>query len=296
MSGKGESMANVKEIRTKISSIQSTQKITKAMEMVANSKMRKTQDRMIASRPYAELIRNVIGHLALAHSGLKHSYLKDRDVKRVGYLVISTDRGLCGGLNINLFKSVLSSMSNWQEKGVESDVALIGLRGVSFFSSMKVNIVSQVTGLGDNPNLEDIIGPVKTMLKAYDDGKIDRLYIVTNKFINTMSQKPTIQQLIPLEPDNDEELKTKTWDYIYEPDAGPLLDVMLRRYVESQVFQAVVENLASEQAARMVAMKAATDNGANLINDLQIIYNKARQGAITNELIDIVSGAAAVSS
>lgn len=288
-------MANAKEIRTKIASIQSTQKITKAMEMVANSKMRKTQDRMAATRPYAELIRKVIGHLALASSSVKHPYLKDRDVKRVGYLIISTDRGLCGGLNINLFKTVITDMNNWQAKGVESDVALIGSRGVSFFTSIKANILTQVTGLGDEPSLSDIIGPVKTMLEAYDTGKIDRLYIVTNRFINTMSQKPTIQQLIPLEPTDDNELKSKTWDYIYEPDAESLLDVMLRRYIESQVYQAVVENLASEQSARMVAMKAATDNGANLINELQIVYNKARQGAITNELIDIVSGAAAVS-
>lgn len=288
-------MANAKEIRTKIASIQSTQKITKAMEMVANSKMRKTQDRMAASRPYAELIRNVIGHLALAHSGVKHPYLIERDVKRVGYLIISTDRGLCGGLNINLFKSVVADMNNWQAQGVEADVALIGSRGVSFFTSIKANILTQVTGLGDEPMLSNLIGPVKTMLQAYDQGKIDRLYIVTNRFINTMSQKPTIQQLIPLEPADDDELKSKTWDYIYEPDESSLLDVMLRRYIESQVYQAVVENLASEQAARMVAMKAATDNGANLINELQIVYNKARQGAITNELIDIVSGAAAVS-
>lgn len=288
-------MANAKEIRTKIASIQSTQKITKAMEMVANSKMRKTQDRMAATRPYAELIRKVIGHLALASSSVKHPYLKDRDVKRVGYLIISTDRGLCGGLNINLFKTVITDMNNWQAKGVESDVALIGSRGVSFFTSIKANILTQVTGLGDEPSLSDIIGPVKTMLESYDTGKIDRLYIVTNRFINTMSQKPTIQQLIPLEPTDDNELKSKTWDYIYEPDAESLLDVMLRRYIESQVYQAVVENLASEQSARMVAMKAATDNGANLINELQIVYNKARQGAITNELIDIVSGAAAVS-
>lgn len=289
-------MANAKEIRTKIASIQSTQKITKAMEMVANSKMRKTQDRMAASRPYAELIRKVIGHLALAHSSVKHPYLETRDVKRVGYLIISTDRGLCGGLNINLFKTVLADMNDWQAKGVESDVALIGSRGVSFFSSVKANILTQVTGMGDEPSLSNLIGPVKTMLEAYDNGEIDRLYIVTNKFINTMSQKPTVQQLIPLPPSEDNELQDKAWDYIYEPDAEALLDVMLRRYIESQVYQAVVENLASEQAARMVAMKAATDNGANLINDLQIVYNKARQGAITNELIDIVSGASAVSS
>ncbi|OCG77680.1 F0F1 ATP synthase subunit gamma [Gilliamella sp. Occ4-3] len=288
-------MANAKEIRTKIASIQSTQKITKAMEMVANSKMRKTQDRMAASRPYAEMIREVIGHLALAQIGTKHPYLEERDVKRVGYLIISTDRGLCGGLNINLFKTVIADMSAWQEKGVEADVALIGSRGVSFFSSVKANILTQATNLGDEPNLSDLIGPVKTMLEAYDNGKIDRLYIVTNKFINTMSQKPTIQQLLPLPPSEDKKLKASSWDYIYEPDAKSLLDVILRRYIESQVYQAVVDNLASEQAARMVAMKAATDNGANLINELQIVYNKARQGAITNELIDIVSGAAAVS-
>ena len=288
-------MANAKEIRTKIASIQSTQKITKAMEMVANSKMRKTQDRMAASRPYAEMIREVIGHLALAQIGAKHPYLEERDVKRVGYLIISTDRGLCGGLNINLFKTVIADMSAWQEKGVEADVALIGSRGVSFFSSVKTNILTQVTNLGDEPTLSDLIGPVKTMLEAYDNGKIDKLYIVTNKFINTMSQKPTIQQLLPLPASEDKELKASSWDYIYEPDAKSLLDVILRRYIESQVYQAVVDNLASEQAARMVAMKAATDNGANLINELQIVYNKARQGAITNELIDIVSGAAAVS-
>ncbi|MCX8619008.1 F0F1 ATP synthase subunit gamma [Gilliamella sp. B2923] len=288
-------MANAKEIRTKIASIQSTQKITKAMEMVANSKMRKTQDRMAASRPYAEMIREVIGHLALAQIGAKHPYLEERDVKRVGYLIISTDRGLCGGLNINLFKTVIADMSAWQKKGVEADLALIGSRGVSFFSSVKANILTQVTNLGDEPTLSDLIGPVKTMLEAYDNGKIDKLYIVTNKFINTMSQKPTIQQLLPLPASEDKELKTSSWDYIYEPDAKSLLDVILRRYIESQVYQAVVDNLASEQAARMVAMKAATDNGANLINELQIVYNKARQGAITNELIDIVSGAAAVS-
>lgn len=288
-------MANAKEIRTKIASIQSTQKITKAMEMVANSKMRKTQDRMAASRPYASLIREVIGHLALAHSGTQHAYLEEREVKRVGYLIISTDRGLCGGLNINLFKTVLADMTSWREKGVESDVAVIGSRGVSFFSSLKTNILTQVTGLGDDPTLSDLIGPVTTMLQAYDEGKIDRLYIVTNKFINTMAQKPTVEQLVPLLPSEDEDLRQKAWDYIYEPEPKALLDVMLRRYIESQVYQSVVENLASEQAARMVAMKAATDNGANLIDELNIVYNKARQGAITNELIDIVSGAAAVS-
>lgn len=289
-------MANAKEIRTKIASVQSTQKITKAMEMVATSKMRKTQDRMAASRPYAETIREVIGHLALACPHSKHPYLQEREVKRIGYLVISTDRGLCGGLNINLFKVILNEMKQWQQKGVELDLAVVGSRGVSFFSSIGCNIVTQVTGMGDNPTINDLIGPVKTMLQRYDEGQLDRLLIANNRFINTMSQQPQITQLLPLPPSDDENLKAKTWDYIYEPDINSLMDTMLRRYIESQVYQAVVENLASEQAARMVAMKAATDNGGNLIKELQIVYNKARQSAITNELIDIVSGASAVSN
>lgn len=288
-------MANAKEIRTKIASIQSTQKITKAMEMVANSKMRKTQDRMSASRPYAKLIRQVIGHIALANLSVRHPYLEEREVKRVGYFVISTDRGLCGGLNINLFKTVLTHMAEWQAKGVESEVGVVGSRGASFFKSMKANISTQITGIGDEPSLEKLIGSITAMLTAYDEKKIDRLYIVTNRFFNTMSQKPEIHQLLPLEPCDDLELEGKSWDYIYEPDPAELLDITLKRYIESQVYQAVVENLASEQAARMVAMKAATDNGANLIKDLQIVFNKARQSAITNELIDIVSGASAVS-
>lgn len=289
-------MANVKEIRVKISSIQSTQKITKAMEMVANSKMRKTQDKMKASRPYALMVREMIGHLASANSSIKHPYLTDREVKRVGYLIISTDRGLCGGLNINLFKKVLNEMTAWQEKGVESCVGVFGSRGVGFFKSLKVPILTQTVGLKEDVQVTDLVASVMTMLKLYDDGEIDRLFIVTNQFISTMSQKPVVDQLLPLPSSDDEELKKRTWDYIYEPDARSLLSVMLRRYIESQVYQAVVENQASEQAARMVAMKAATDNGANLIQDLQIVYNKARQSAITNELIDIVSGAAAVSS
>lgn len=288
-------MANAKEIRTKIASVQNTQKITKAMEMVATSKMRKTQERMRASRPYAELIRNVIGHLALAQASFKHPYLETRDVKRVGYVIMTSDRGLCGGLNINLFKTVLTDMQQWKDKGVEAELAVVGARGVSFFDQMGANVVAQVSGLGDNPTIEDLIGPVKIMLDAYDSGHIDRLFIANNKFINTMTQQPQIQPLLPLPPSTDEGLKNKMWDYIYEPEAKSLLDATLQRYIESQVYQAVVENLASEQAARMVAMKAATDNGANLIKDLQIVYNKARQGAITNELIDIVSGASAVS-
>ncbi len=268
-------MAGAKEIRSKIASVQNTQKITKAMEMVAASKMRKSQDRMAASRPYAETMRKVIGHLAHGNLEYKHPYLEERDVKRVGYLVVSTDRGLCGGLNINLFKKLLAEMKTWTDKGVQCDLAMIGSKGVSFFNS-------------------ELIGPVKVMLQAYDEGRLDKLYIVSNKFINTMSQVPTISQLLPLPASDDDDLKHKSWDYLYEPDPKALLDTLLRRYVESQVYQGVVENLASEQAARMVAMKAATDNGGSLIKELQLVYNKARQASITQELTEIVSGAAAV--
>ena len=274
-------MAGAKEIRSKIASVQNTQKITKAMEMVAASKMRKSQDRMAASRPYAETMRKVIGHLAHGNLEYKHPYLEDRDVKRVGYLVVSTDRGLCGGLNINLFKKLLAEMKTWTDKGVQCDLAMIGSKGVSFFNSVGGNVVAQVTGMGDNPSLSELIG-------------LDKLYIVSNKFINTMSQVPTISQLLPLPASDDDDLKHKSWDYLYEPDPKALLDTLLRRYVESQVYQGVVENLASEQAARMVAMKAATDNGGSLIKELQLVYNKARQASITQELTEIVSGAAAV--
>lgn len=287
-------MAGAKEIRSKIASVQNTQKITKAMEMVAASKMRKTQDRMAASRPYAETMRKVIGHLALGNLEYKHPYLEERDVKRVGYLVVSTDRGLCGGLNINLFKKLLTEMKEWNQKSVDIDLALIGSKAVSFFGSVGGNVVAQVTGMGDTPSLSELIGPVKVMLQAYDEGRLDRLYVVSNKFINTMAQEPQVLQLLPLPKADDAELKRKSWDYLYEPDPKVLLDTLLRRYVESQVYQGVVENLASEQAARMVAMKAATDNGGNLIKELQLVYNKARQASITQELTEIVSGAAAV--
>ncbi|MGL5389035.1 MAG: F0F1 ATP synthase subunit gamma [Enterobacterales bacterium] len=287
-------MAGAKEIRSKIGSVQNTQKITKAMEMVAASKMRKSQERMAASRPYAETMREVIGHLALGNLEYKHPYLDERDVKRVGYLVVSTDRGLCGGLNINLFKKLLAEMKRWSEKGVEADLALIGSKAASFFGSVGGNVVAQVTGMGDNPSLSDLIGPVKVMLQAYDEGRLDKLYIVSNKFVNTMSQEPQLLQVLPLPPSDDSELKKKSWDYLYEPDPKVLLDTLLRRYVESQVYQGVVENLASEQAARMVAMKAATDNGGSLIKELQLVYNKARQASITQELTEIVSGASAV--
>ena len=287
-------MAGAKEIRSKIASVQNTQKITKAMEMVAASKMRKTQDRMAASRPYAETIRSVIGHIALGNLEYKHPYLEEREVKRVGYLVVSTDRGLCGGLNINLFKKLIVEMKDWSDKGVQTDLALIGSKATSFFSSVGGNVVAQVTGMGDDPSLADLIGSVKVMLQAYDEGRLDKLYIVTNRFVNTMSQVPTIVQVLPLPPSDDENLKKKTWDYLYEPDPKALLDSLLRRYIEALVYQGVVENLAREQAARMVAMKAATDNGGNMIKELNLVYNKARQASITQELTEIVSGAAAV--
>ncbi|SQI44366.1 F-ATPase gamma subunit [Leminorella richardii] len=287
-------MAGAKEIRSKIGSVQNTQKITKAMEMVAASKMRKSQDRMSASRPYAETMRKVIGHLALGNLEYKHPYLEEREVKRVGYLIVSTDRGLCGGLNINLFKKLLNEMKEWNDKGVSVDLALIGSKGASFFSSVGANIVAQVTGMGDSPSVSELIGPVKVMLQAYDEGRLDRLFVANNRFVNTMSQSPEVRQLLPLPASEDEDIKSKTWDYLYEPDPKSLLDTLLRRYVESQVYQSVVENLASEQAARMVAMKAATDNGGELIKELQLVYNKARQASITQELTEIVSGASAV--
>lgn len=287
-------MAGAKEIHTKIGSVKNIQKITKAMEMVAATKMRKTQERMKASRPYADAMRKVIGHLALGNLEYKHHYLDQRYIKRVGYLVVSTDRGLCGGLNFNLFKKLLSEMKGWSDKGVESTLAVIGSKGTAFFGSIGSNIVAQVTGMGDKPELSDLIGTIKVMLHAYDEGRIDKLYIVNNKFNNTMSQIQNITQLLPLLPVKCKEIKAKTWDYLYEPDPKVLLDTLLRRYIESQVYQGVVENLASEQAARMVAMKAATDNGGSLIKELQLVYNTARQASITQELTEIVSGASAV--
>ncbi|MGL4268377.1 MAG: F0F1 ATP synthase subunit gamma [Plesiomonas sp.] len=287
-------MASAKEIRTKIASVQSTQKITKAMEMVAASKMRKTQERMAASRPYAETMRKVIGHIALGNLEYKHPYLEQRDIKRVGYLIISTDRGLCGGLNINLFKKTLNDMKGWSDKGVAVEVALIGSKATGFFSSAGAKVVAQTNGLGDTPSLSDLIGPVKVMLQAYDEGRLDQLHVVYNKFVNTMSQVPTIDQLLPLPKPDENDIPNHKWDYLYEPDPKPLLDTLLSRFIESQVYQGVVENLACEQAARMVAMKAATDNAGNLINDLKLVYNKARQASITQELSEIVSGAAAV--
>jgi F-type H+-transporting ATPase subunit gamma len=287
-------MAVGKEIRTKIKSIQNTQKITRAMEMVAASKMRKAQDRMSAARPYADKIRNVIGHLAHAHPEYKHPYLQDREVRRVGFLIISSDRGLCGGLNSNLFKTTLQAMREWQNKGVEIDLCTIGQKSLMFFQRLKVNILAQATHLGDAPRVEDLIGTVKVMLDAFDSGKVDRLYLVFNDFVNTMTQSPHIEQLLPIEPKEIEEELKHHWDYIYEPEAKEVLDTLLTRYIESLVYQGVVENFACEMAARMVAMKSASDNAGTLIEELQLAYNKARQAAITQELSEIVGGAAAV--
>ena len=287
-------MAVGKEIRTKISSIRSTQKITSAMEMVAASKMRKAQDRMAVGKPYARRIRSVVGHIANAAPEYQHMYMEQREVKRVGYIVVSTDRGLCGGLNINLFKATIRSMKEWNEQGVEIDLSLVGAKATAFFNSYGGNVIAAVRDLGEEPAVSDLIGGVKAMLDAYEEGRIDRLFLVSNEFVNTMTQQPTVEQLLPLEAKQDDEMKHH-WDYIYEPDAKELLEGLLTRYIESQVYQAVVENGACEQAARMMAMKNATENAGELIDDLQLIYNKARQAAITQELSEIVGGAAAIS-
>jgi F-type H+-transporting ATPase subunit gamma len=287
-------MPGVKEIRIKIASFKSTQKITKAMEMVAASKMRKAQDRMRATRPYAEKIRRVIGHLRFANPDFKHPYLLEREPKAVGFIVISTDRGLAGGLNVNLFKATLAAMREWQEKGAEVSLCLIGSKGVQFFRRLgNVQTLATVTHLGDRPHVADLIGTVKVMLDLYKDGKLDRVFLVHNVFVNTMSQKPVVRQLLPVVSEDEGQLQ-KMWDYIYEPTAADLLEVILMRYIESQVYQGAVENVACEMAARMVAMKSATDNAGKLIEELQLIYNKARQAAITKEISEIVGGAAAV--
>lgn len=293
-------MAAAKEIRTQIGSIKNTQKITSAMEMVAASKMRRAQDLMKASQPYARQIRNVVAHIADANPEYKHDYMVDREVKRVGYIVVSTDRGLCGGLNVNLFKAVLKDSMVRREEGAELDFCALGSKAGGFFKNYGGNLVAAKSGLGEAPEVEDLIGSVKVMLDAYDEGRLDRLYVVYNEFVNTMTQKPVVRQLLPLSPDmgldaHDEENKRPgSWDYLYEPDAKALLDSLLVRFIESQVYQAVVENAACEQAARMIAMKNATDNAGGLIDDLEMIYNKARQAAITQEISEIVGGAAAV--
>jgi F-type H+-transporting ATPase subunit gamma len=286
-------MAGAKEIRSKIASIKSTQKITSAMEKVSVSKMRKAQMRMAAGRPYSERIRQVIGHLANATTEYRHPFMVERPVKRVGYIVVSTDRGLCGGLNMNLFKTLVKDMSANRDQEIEIDLCVIGTKGAAFFRHYGGNVVAAISHIGEEPAINDLIGLVKVMVDAYMEGRIDRLYMVSNKFINTMVQKPIVEQLIPLVADADEALKHH-WDYLYEPDAKQLLDGLLVRYMESQIYQGVVENSACEQAARMIAMKSATDNAGELISSLQLIYNKARQAAITQEISEIVGGAAAV--
>ncbi len=287
-------MSGAKEVKNKIASVQSTKKITGAMEMVAASKMRKAQERMSLGKPYAERIRNVVAHLARANPQYEHPYMQQREPGRVGYIVITTDRGLCGGLNANLLKQVVKDAKQWSDQGVEPQYCLIGNKGQAFFRSVGGNIVATTGGLGERPHMEDLIGSIKVMLDAFENHDIDRLYLVYNEFVNTMVQKPKIQQLLPLEPFEEDEQSQYPWDYLYEPAPETLIDGLLVRFIESQVYQGVVENNACEQSARMIAMKAATDNATEIIDDLQTLYNKARQAAITQEISEIVSGAAAV--
>jgi F-type H+-transporting ATPase subunit gamma len=286
-------MANLKEIRTKIGSVKNTQKITKAMEMVAASKLRRTQDRMEATRPYADKIRTVIGHLYNANPEYRHPFLFEREAKRVGYIVITTDRGLCGGLNVNTFRVLLKDLQEWRNKGVEAELCMIGAKGVQYFRNLDVNVVGAATHLGEDPKVADLVGAINIMLNSFIDGKIDRLFLVHNQFVNTMSQAPAIETLIPVQAVDADDLSTH-WDYIYEPDAVGLLDSVLMRYIESQVYRGAVENVACEMAAKMVAMKSATDNAGEMIDQLQLDYNKVRQAAITQEISEIVGGAAAV--
>lgn len=287
-------MAVGKEIRSKIGSIKNTQKITRAMEMVAASKMRKTKDRMMATRPYSIKIGQIIKHLSQANPEYKHPFLVERQVKRVGVIVISSDRGLCGGLNSNLFRKTLTQITQWDKANIEVDICTIGTKAFGFFGNLKTNLLGQVSKLGDTPHQHDIIGIIKIMLDAYQQGQIDELHVVYNEFVNTMTQKPTIEKLLPVVASELEPSLNGHWDYIYEPDAKEVLDHLLTRYIESIVYQGLVENNACEQAARMVAMKSASDNAGNIISELQLIYNKARQAAITQEISEIVAGAAAV--
>lgn len=287
-------MAGGREIKTKIKSVQNTRKVTRALEMVSASKIRKAQDRMKVSRPYARVMKQVIGHLAQANSDYQHPYLVERqDVKRVGYIIVSSDRGLAGGLNNNLFRKLIGEFRKWQEQGVEIDVVTIGQKASVFFRRIKVNMVGSVTHLGDQPKLEQLVGVIKVMLDGYSAGNVDRVFVCYNDFVNTMTQRAAFDQLLPLPP-SDTPVAKHDWDYIYEPDAQTVLDHVLTRYVESLVYQAVLENVASEHAARMVAMKAASDNATKLIGTLNLVYNKARQAAITQEISEIVGGAAAV--
>jgi F-type H+-transporting ATPase subunit gamma len=287
-------MPGTKEIRVQIASIKNTQKITKAMQMVASSKMRKAQERMRATRPYAQRIRTVIGHLRKANPDFKHPFMQEREAKSVGFIIVGSDRGLCGGLNTNLFRRALMAIKEWQGKGAEIHVSLIGSKSVQFFRRLSgINTTGTVANMGDKPHAADLIGSVTLLLDMYREGKLDRLFLLSNTFVNTMTQQPVVKQLLPVITEDEGKLQ-KMWDYIYEPSASELLDGLLMRYIESQVYQGTVENVAAEMAARMVAMKSATDNAGNLISELQLIYNKARQAAITKELSEIVGGAAAV--
>lgn len=286
-------MAVGKEIRKKIGSVENTQKITSAMQMVAASKMRRTQENMRQGKPYAEKMRQMIGHLANANPEYRHVYMAEREVRRVGYLVVSTDKGLCGGLNVNLFRELVKDMAGWHAKGVESDLGLIGNKAAAFFKSVGGNVLAAVNNVGETPVLADLIGGIKVMFDAFEEGAIDKLFIASNDFVNTMTQAPEVRQLLPLDPEADEQLQRR-WDYIYEPDARHLIEGLVMRYIESQVYQAVVENGACEQAAKMIAMKNATENAEKLIGELKLIYNNARQAAITQEIAEIVGGAAAV--
>ena len=287
-------MAAGREIKKKIGSVQNTQKVTSAMQMVAASKMRRTQDRMNQARPYAIRIRSVIGHLANSSPEYKHKYMVSRDVQKIGYIVVSTDKGQCGGLNANLFRALLRDMTKWRDQGVDATLALIGNKAASFFRSVGGNIAAAINGIGENPGVDDLIGGIRVMLDRFESGEIDRLDLISNEFVNSMTQTPRIQQLLPLDAISDEGLQHR-WDYLYEPDARDLIDGLVQRYMESQVYEAVIENTACEQSARMIAMKNATDNAEQMIEDLTLLYNNARQASITQEIAEIVGGAAALS-
>ncbi|MCP4331116.1 MAG: F0F1 ATP synthase subunit gamma [Gammaproteobacteria bacterium] len=286
-------MAGGKEIKTKIASVQNTQKITAAMEMVAASKMRRAQDQMFATRPYAERIATVVHHVASAHTEYKHPFLIERPMKRVGIVAISTDRGLCGGLNTNMFKKALNHLGELDDKGIEIEVVTFGGKALGFFKRIGAKVVAEASHIGDSPEIGQIIGPIQVLMQSYEKGDIDAIYLVGNEFINTMTQSPKITQLVPIQPSDDTELNHH-WDYIYEPDAKEVLDQVLDRYIESLVYQGVVENVACEMASRMIAMKNATDNAGEMIDELQLIYNRERQASITQEISEIVAGAAAV--
>ncbi len=286
-------MAGTKELRKQIASIQNTQKITSAMEMVAASKMRKAQERMTRGRPYSDHIRSVIGHVANASPEFKHSLMIEREVKRVGYIIVTTDKGLCGGLNINLLKAVVNDIKGFVDEDIEADLCLVGNKGAQFFRSYGGNVVAASSHVSETPEIADLIGSIKVMLDGFEEGRVDKIYLANNVFVNTMTQVPTIRQLVPLDPDEDVELKHR-WDYIYEPEARQLVEGLVTRFIEAQVYQAVVENGACEQAAKMIAMKSASDNAGEMIDELQLIMNNERQSAITQELSEIIGGAAAV--